>query len=318
MKHLLSPLLFLALHSVTFAQTVGMAPPRDYTNPVGDTLTVLSWNVEHFVDPYDDPYIRNRREDAPYDKVYARPQLLTRALLKADADVVVLQEFESGAYAAKLADSLFPELGYRFFAAAESPDWYMNVVVMSRVPLGVIYSYKAVTTPVLDSAATAPRETQNVINTRMMAVDVLVNPDYRFTLTGLHLKAGRKSRDVGMRVGQIEFLKGQWARFADEDRRANLLVAGDLNALPNSPEFDALLAKYGRRQQLVDPLAGQAVYSHPSDDPQRRLDHLLPNRNMARELVSGSVGPQLLLSTEEMRELSDHLPMQAKFLTKNQ
>jgi hypothetical protein len=39
--------------------------PEDYVDQVGDTLRVLSWNVEHFVDAYDSPYIDNRRENEP-------------------------------------------------------------------------------------------------------------------------------------------------------------------------------------------------------------------------------------------------------------
>ena len=307
----------LAAAGPAAAQWPGEAVPTDYRSPVGDTLTVLSWNVEHFVDPYDNPYIRNGREDRPYEKVYTRAQLLAQALRVARADVVVLQEFESGSYAQRLADSLFPELGYRFFAAAESPDWYMNVVVMSRVPLGVIYSYKAVYTTVASAGPHGPGETQNQINTRMMAVEVVPNDHYRFVLTGLHLKAGVKPRDEATRLGQVEFLRGQWGRLLREDRRANLLVAGDLNATPGSPVLAAVLAE-NEKQHFVDPLAGKDVFSHPSDHPNRRIDHLLPNQNMFREMVPGSLGPRPLLSVAEMRLLSDHLPVVGQFLTRDQ
>ncbi len=287
-------------------------PPAGYVNPVGDTLTVLSWNVEHFVDQHDNPYIRNRREDQPGTLVGTKARLLAEALRRADADVVVLQEFESGAYLQHLADSLWPDLGYRFFAAAESFDWYMNVVVMSRVPLGTVYSYQTVTTPVLNTRdSTGQPETQSHINTRMLAVDVLVSEQYVFTLAGVHLKAGRSARDVGMRLGQIAFLRSQFARFQRENRRANLLLVGDLNAVPGSTEIETLLGQ-GTRVRFLDPLP-DSVYTHPSHKPTRRLDHVLPNAAMHQRLVPGSVQVPYLLSRQDMRTLSDHLPVRAQF-----
>ena len=33
--------------------------PAGYTYASNATFKILSWNVEHFVDPYDDPYIDN-------------------------------------------------------------------------------------------------------------------------------------------------------------------------------------------------------------------------------------------------------------------
>ncbi len=286
--------------------------PTGYVNPVTDTLTVLSWNVEHFVDQHDNPYIRNRREDRSDSLVGTKARLLAEALRRADADVVVLQEFESGAYLQHLADSLWPELGYRFFAAAESFDWYMNVVVMSRVPLGTVYSYQTVTTPVLHTPDSTGRlETQSQLNTRLLAVDVLVSDQFVFTLAGAHLKAGRGERDVGMRLGQINFLRSQFARFQRENRKANLLLVGDLNAVPGSTEIETLLGR-GTRVRLVDPLP-DSVHTHPSDGPTRRLDHILPNTAMHQRLVPGSVQVPYLLDRQDMRTLSDHLPVRAQF-----
>lgn len=125
-----------------------LAHPVDYQFPEGETFSVLSWNVEHFVDPYDDPYINNRREDNPGPEMPERVQLLVATIKKADADIVVLQEFESEKYLMSLARDSFPELGYQFFSDAASPGWYMNVVLMSRFPLGVLQAYGDVYTPV--------------------------------------------------------------------------------------------------------------------------------------------------------------------------
>ncbi|MEM6299792.1 MAG: endonuclease/exonuclease/phosphatase family protein, partial [Bacteroidota bacterium] len=103
----------------------GIASPEGYASRVGDTLRVLSWNVEHFVDDHDNPYTRNKREDTS-EKMDGRVSLLLEALRKADADIVVLQEFEHVQFLKQLADDSLSDMGYKFFADHESVNWYMN------------------------------------------------------------------------------------------------------------------------------------------------------------------------------------------------
>ncbi len=275
-------------------------------------IKILSWNVEHFIDQHDNPYINNRREDSG-EGMAGREALLMKAIRAADADIVVLQEFESVQYLADLAKEHLSDMGYLFFADAESYSWYMNVVIMSKVPLGTIYSYGALYTPVPGIVnEDGLEETQININTRMWSIDVFPNAAYDFVLTGVHLKAGRGERNEQMRLGQINFLKTQFARFVKEDRRANLLMLGDFNCMPDSKEFKAALAgKKGNR--FIDPLAGTDIYSHPSKQPTRRIDHIIANQNMISELVAGSVKIEDLLSREEMVQLSDHMPVMATF-----
>ncbi len=293
----------------------GIVLPADYKNPVGDTLKILSWNVEHFVDQFDNPYTNNSREDVG-SQMEGRETLLVQALRKADADVVVLQEFEHIQYLRKIANDSLPEMGYRFFADHESPDWYMNVVVMSRVPLGIVYGYGSVTTPTVykdEETGEEKIETQNHLNTRMWSVDVLVDEDYSFLLTGLHLKAGRGRRNEAMRKGQIQFLKGQFERFARENPDRNMLVVGDFNCTPESEEFQLLLDG-NSTVTFLDNLP-DSVFSHPADDPKWRIDHILPNTNMQAELVEGSLQVNYFFEVETQRSLADHLPLTVQFIT---
>ena len=287
--------------------------------PVGfdyapDEITILTWNVEHFIDQHDNPYVRNRREDEG-SRMEGKEELLMKALREIDADIVVLQEFESVGYLASMANEHLSDLGYRFFADAESYSWYMNVVIMSKVPLGTLYSYGALYTPVPGIMTDeGVEETQINLNTRMWSIDVLPNADYDFVLTGVHLKAGRGERNEQMRLGQINFLKGQFARFLKEDKKANLVVLGDFNCTPDSKEFKAMLA--GKKgHAFVDPLAGTGVFSHPSREPNWRIDHIIANTNMMKELVPGSVKVEYVLPKSEMVKLSDHMPVIARFRT---
>ena len=295
----------------------GIVTPDDYEDKAGDTLKVLSWNVEHFIDTHDNPYTQNRRENTGY-KMEGRVSLLVEALKKADADIVVLQEFEHIQFLQQIAKDSLPEMGYQFFADNESPGWYMNVVVMSKVPLGIMYGYGTVNTPVKyidEKTGEEKYETQNRINTRLWSVDVLVNDEYSFLLTGVHLKAGRGGRNVAMRLGQLQFLKGQYERFLNEDPNRNILVVGDFNATPDSEEIQYMLDG-GSKAKFVDNLT-DSIFSHPSDAPKWRIDHILPNTNMQAELIENSLQVKYYFDKETQRKLADHLPLVAEFVTKN-
>lgn len=289
----------------------------DWYNPESvDTLTVVTWNIEHFVDDFDNPYIDNDRENNPPRDMNERRELLGKALQSLDADIVVFQELESDSYLRILAENHFPELGYEVFAALESPDWYLNVVMMSRVPLGVFYSYGHINTPLPGQTDEEGRpESQTFINNRMWSADILVNPDYHFTLTGLHLKAGRGERNEAWRMGQIDLLRQYLEMLMSSGNQRNMLVVGDLNTVPGSREFNHLLGD--EQPFFFDPLEGSGAYSHPSDSLFWRIDHILPNRQMEPELVPGSVKIVEPLNREQMIRISDHLPLIARFLTRD-
>ena len=294
----------------------GIVAPKDYTAVKGDTLKVLSWNVEHFIDMHDNPYTQNRRENTGY-KMEGRVSLFVEALRKADADIVVLQEFEHIQFLQQIAKDSLPEMGYQFVADNESPGWYMNVGVMSKVPLGSMYGYGTVTTPVKyvdDKTGEEKYETQSRINTRLWSVDVLVNDDYSFLLTGVHLKAGRGPRNVAMRLSQLQFLQGQHERFLRENPNRNILMVGDFNATPDSDEIQYLINE-SASPKFVNNLT-DSIFSHPADAPKWRIDHILPNGNMQSELIENSLQVKYYFDKETQRKLADHLPLVAEFVTK--
>ena len=295
----------------------GIVMPLDYKDQVGDTLKILSWNVEHFIDEHDNPYTNNRRENTGY-KMENRVSLLVNALRKADADIVVLQEFEHIQFLKQIANDSLADMNYQFFADHESINWYMNVVVMSRVPLGITYGYGSVNTGLtyIDKDTGEEKyETQSRINTRLWSVDVLVNDSYSFLLTGVHLKAGRGPRNIAMRKGQLQFLKGQFERFINENPKKNILIVGDFNAKPESEEIQYLLDDNSRVKFVNN--AQPNDFSHPADEPKRRIDHILPNTNMQKELVPNSLKVNYYFDRQKQRQLSDHLPLTVRFITRD-
>lgn len=286
-----------------------MEKPNWYNDSEVDTLKILSWNVEHFVDDFDNPYIDNNREDNPPENMEERREMFAEVLRIANADIVVLQEFESDSYAKQLAENYFPELGYQVFAGHESPDWYMNVVVMSRIPLGIFHSYATASTPIAGEVDDDGNPaSQAFTNNRMWTVDVLVNPEYNFALSGVHLKAGRGERNENWRIGQMDLLRSHYATILASQPQRNILAVGDFNSTPDSRELLHFLGE-GSDVEFIDPLAGTDTYSHPADSAFWRIDHILPNTNISNEIVPGSVEVNYYFSPDSMASIADHLPI---------
>lgn len=282
--------------------------PEWYDHTLIDTLTVLAWNIEHFVDDFDSPYIDHPRENNPAENLPERRRLLAEALREINADIVVFQEVESSAFIAAFAQEYFADLGYQLFTGRESDTWYMNVVIMSRIPLGMLYSYTNIYTYRSDTSL------QNHTNNRMVSVDVLVRPGFHFLLTGVHLKAGRSETDRNWRVGQLNLLRDHYAQVLAINPDARILLAGDLNIMPGHSEYYHMLGR-GTGVEFVDPLYGVDSFTHPADNPTRQLDYVLPNTNMKRYFVAGSKEMPTPFDAPTMRLISDHLPVVARFVT---
>jgi endonuclease/exonuclease/phosphatase family metal-dependent hydrolase len=293
---------------IPFAQSAFF--PSDYTWNQ-DTLTLISWNVEHFTDPHDNPYINHTMEDSTR-VTSEKIDLFVKALIAFNADVVLLQEFESAAFASALAKKHFEQLGYRFITGWENKDWYMNVVILSRVPIGVVEGYGNVYTATFypNESGDTIYEVQSMLNDRMWNTALWPNEHTQLFITGVHLKAGRRPRDKAMRIGQLDFIKSRFHKMAIDFPDAPLILAGDLNCIHGSDEFKFVTAENGKAT-LRDYLPADA-FSHPSDHPQYRLDYILLNDAGSKR--TGPTPIQVLqpLSPKEMRVVSDHLPLQLR------
>lgn len=293
----------------------GAVIPSWYSPAGHDTITVVAWNIEHFVDDFDSPYIDHPRENEPAENLPERRQLLADAIVELDADVVVFQEVESASFIEAWAEEHIDQMGYQLFTGRESTDWYMNVIIMSRLPLGMLYSYANISTPMLGQTDDDGNPSQqHFTNNRMVSVDVLVNPEYTFTLTGVHLKAGRGDRNEGWRKGQIDLLRAHYSRLLAETPKAKILLTGDLNTQPGDPEYNRVLGE-DTDVVFVDPMAGRETLTHPADRPTRQLDYVLPNSYMMESKVPGSAVIPMPFDEETMRLISDHRPVMIRFVT---
>jgi endonuclease/exonuclease/phosphatase family metal-dependent hydrolase len=294
----------------------GWKKPANFEGTNNDRIKIISWNVEHFVDLHNDPYVDNRREDNAQHMGSKRADLLL-ALRQANADIVVLQEFESAKLLREMAATDLSDMGYQFFADAPSHTWYMNVVIMSRVPLGVMYNYGNVHTELVNWLGDDGKPaTQSRLNTRTWAIEVFPTEDYSFVLGAVHLKAGRGDRDIAMRLGQINMLKAQFERFLNEDSKRNILLVGDFNALPKTQELNTLLRGTNPGNTFVDPLSDND-FTHPAIAPERRLDYAVMNQNMFAEMVPNSAKPVAYFEPKRQDDLADHLPVVIEFFLRD-
>jgi endonuclease/exonuclease/phosphatase family metal-dependent hydrolase len=282
--------------------------PAKHQYSTGDTLRIMSWNVEHLVDDINDPYVNNGREDEG-EVTVKKMLLLAKALEMANADVIVLQEAESANAVEALRDSFFPDLGYRYIADARSRNWYQNVVILSKLPLGRMTAYGDVHTPVVfEEDGEKKYQTQNYINSRMWTCELIINQNYALFLSGAHLKAGGGDRNRAMRLAQIDYLKYELERLLAAEPKSNLIILGDLNSFRDGPEVERLLNDDRKQLAFIDPLPAD-INTHPSDGPNRRLDYILYNKNLKDEVICNSAQVFKPFSPEEMRIISDHLPV---------
>jgi hypothetical protein len=97
----------------------GAVFPADYQSTLGDSLVILSWNLENFVDGHDDPYVANGRENRG-EVDAAKVEAIKEVLLFADVDVLAFQETESADWVEQLCEEHWPELGYLYFGGART------------------------------------------------------------------------------------------------------------------------------------------------------------------------------------------------------
>lgn len=276
------------------------------------TVKLLSWNLEHFVDPFDSPYIDNDNDNTPLVKSDATLQKLALAIKTIDADVMAFQEVESDTALLLFLNSYLPDHGYKYTACVPSKEWHQNVAILSRLPMGQVISLRE-----FEQTNPVSNETMSRFNARLLAAEIIVSPQYSFTVMTAHLKAGTDAKDPAWRVLQAEAVH----QFIDRESRGfpdlNFALLGDMNTTPTDPEYDAILGKK-TATALVDPFAEfNYPATHPARAPRRHIDSIFLNKGMVRELVPESAAVARPLPQAEMAAIADHLPIVASFVVED-
>jgi endonuclease/exonuclease/phosphatase family metal-dependent hydrolase len=268
-------------------------------------VRIVSWNLEHFVDPYDDPYVDNEREDGSALKPAEQLADLAEAIRLIDADVLALQEVESDRAVKLFLDSHVQGHTYKYYACVPATEWYQNVVIASSLPIGTIFSLRE------REMTSTTGSTRSDINNRLAGAEILGPGDSRFLLANVHLKAGGGADNQEWRTLQVGLVK---EFFAQQDLTAAglpMLLVGDLNMAPANPEFATLAAE---PVPLTSPFAEwNFPPTHPSEAPTRSIDHIFMNDDMAAFYVPDSAAVALPITADRLSKISDHLPVVATF-----
>jgi endonuclease/exonuclease/phosphatase family metal-dependent hydrolase len=230
------------------------------------TLRVLTYNIHH-----------GEGTDGKLDL-----ERQAEVIKAAKADIVALQEVDQNTertggidQAARLGE--LTGLRAIFGKAMDYRGGAYGLAVLSRWPLG-----EAKTDPLPADEGIEPRA---LLSVRVQPREGV--PEFMFLVT--HLDAGR---DPGQRIKQAARIRELFPA-AGNDTPA--ILAGDFNAIPESPVIKSFLAGW------TDSAAGSAMLTSPAGMPRRRIDYIF-FRPTARWRV---------ISTEALDEpiASDHRPV---------
>lgn len=252
----------VALLLVAWAGDDGLPADAVAADPHPGELVVLDWNLHYGV-----------AADTAVDL-----EQIARTIEAERPDVVTLQEVSRGwvlGGGTDMATWLGERLGMHV-AFAPAADRQFGNALLSRTPL---HDVEVVDLPYGDGPQ------------RRSALTALVDAGdgARVRMTSVHLQ--HRDGNTATRLDQIAAL----ARALPDDGPA--VLAGDLNAGPGTPELDAL----GGWTSAVDSAGDADAATHPSDDPETRIDWVLGR------------GGLTFTDAEVLRDTSsDHLPVVAR------
>ncbi|MBM3463184.1 MAG: EEP domain-containing protein [Armatimonadetes bacterium] len=238
-------------------------PPR-----TEGTLRVVSYNIHSCIG---------------LDRLHS-PERIVETLAAFEADVIALQEVETGRHRTGRRDQpqeIAARLGMdlHFHPAVRHPDGDYGIAVLSRLPMERV------------RAAHLPRLRLPFVEPRVAQVVRIHANGSALSVVNTHL--GLLSRE---RARQALHLRG-WLQ--ELCARGPTLLCGDLNATPNSRECRLL---NGWLRDVVP--AGRIARTFPVNFPISRLDHILVSADVDCVAVAVPRNPLTLAA-------SDHFPVVA-------
>jgi len=277
-----------------------------------DRLTVATYNVHNMVDAFDDPHTRDERTRM---KPHHETELIARALRQIDADVVAIQEIENEGMLKGVVNELLDGMGYRYVVVQPTNSMYgANLGIVSRKPIVSITSYRLIDLPLQGRKGRGKRRfTRDLMHTRLQ-----VTPSKILDLFTAHFKSRRDSagdpKSNRWRQAEAAAARRIIAQVLQDNPSAWVVLAGDLNAQPDSPTLELLTQPTQNGQPaLLDvhatvPATQRITYLKP---PYRStIDYLLASPELAKRIIPGS--PRVVADPSLLGG-SDHAPVVASF-----
>lgn len=208
----------------------------EHAGPPPDELTLVSWNLHYGVDPAGDVSLEE----------------IARTIAEHEPDVVALQEVSRGwvmGGGVDMATWLAQRLDMHLTFAPAADRQFGNAVLTARphegatvieLPYGDGPQHRSAITVDVDAGGTVVR------------------------LTSVHVQ--HRAANTPNRLDQLRTVR------AAESSAAAWVLAGDINAEPGSVEIDLLTADM---VSALDVAGDPAALTHPSVDPQVRIDWVL-------------------------------------------
>lgn len=206
--------------------------------------SLATYNLHNLFDSFDNPYTVD--EQTP-PKTTAELATLAEALRMLDADVVVLQEVESGGFLAHfVANQLGGATGGLHYAyVADEPTGDprgIGLGVLSRFPIERIVSHRLARLDPEKPFVSAPGEAANHFARDLLRVDLQIRPGYLVSVYGVHLKSKRldamdtsdPQASTHWRLAEARAARRIIQEEMAQSGHARFIVAGDFNDGPDS------------------------------------------------------------------------------------
>lgn len=237
-------------------------------------------------------YPANQARQAVRDLRREMPRNFAQALRRFVPDVIALSESPDEPIVADLARAL--GMRYVFFESGE--DW--PGAIMTR------YEIVESTNAPMRGGTARPED----LFTRHWGAVTLDTPGGRLRVHSVHLHPS----DPEVRMREVQLILESVQRDAES---APVLVQGDFNFTPNTPEYEAM-----KNSGLVDTFSakGQGFeFTFSSEKPSRRIDYIWATPKLAESLIEARVifdEPFKRDATDpDSYALSDHLPVMGTF-----
>ncbi len=276
-------------------------------------VKVAAYNVEWFLDVFDDPYTKDEQHPV---KPRKEIEQIAAAIRKVNPDVISFEEVENEHVLRSMASQFLMDLNYKYFCVLPTnSDRGQNVGVMSRIPILSVTSHRFLefTLPGEDRTWRFARD--------LLRVRVQASETKPLDVFVVHLKSRLDGEGDPMSVKWRTAEARQVRKIIDAqlvtDPRSWMVLMGDFNDTPEGSALKQLLDPNDKGQAaLIDmhaSLVGEQRFTYRKAPYRKQgpIDYILASPDLAKRLVPGSA----VVLTEEpaITGGSDHLPITATF-----